>query len=153
MGCYQFGVTGKVKGGGRKDGSRGVRSARLWVYKMRDANDAHGQTLRVYELSKGKTRRLTQRSLVARLDTHVQEGWVSFDVSRVVRGWQHRRTPASLQMLAIRCGTCHRTNYRSIFGVKVRSHCLSLGGLVLVCADSSQPTGEGGSGRQERENR
>ncbi|KAL8588381.1 hypothetical protein ACOMHN_028688 [Nucella lapillus] len=109
-GTYQFDVGGKVQGE--------VRSARLWVYKMGDTNYVHEQTLVITELQRTRKRRLRERSLVARLDTHVQEGWVSFDVTRQVRRWIENRTPASLQLLAIRCKTCHHTNYRAIFGVK-----------------------------------
>ena len=110
-GSYQFELTNKVKGA--------VTSAHLWVYKMKDARDGHGQTLVVTELHYSKRRRLRERSLVARLDTAVQEGWVRFDVTRLVRRWMTGRTPAALQMLAIRCKTCHTTNYRAVFGVKV----------------------------------
>ncbi|KAK7100160.1 uncharacterized protein [Littorina saxatilis] len=109
-GSYQFGLTGKVKGH--------VTSAALWVYKMKDAHDVHEQTLVITDLHFSKRRRLRERSLVARLDTHVKEGWLRFDVTRLVQGWLKGKTPASLQMLAIRCKTCHRTNYRAIFGVK-----------------------------------
>ena len=112
-GSYQFGVTGKVKGD--------VTSAALWVYKMKDAHDVHEQTLVLTELHFSKRQRLRERSLVARLDTQVQEGWVRFDITRLVQRWIKSKTPASLQMLAIRCKTCHRTNYRAIFGVKVLS--------------------------------
>ena len=66
-GSYQFGVTGKVKGD--------VTSAALWVYKMKDAHDVHEQTLVLTELHFSKRQRLRERSLVARLDTQVQEGW------------------------------------------------------------------------------
>ncbi|XP_025111083.1 uncharacterized protein LOC112574306 [Pomacea canaliculata] len=109
-GSYQFAVTGKVKGS--------VSSAELWVYKMADANDVHGQTLIITELDFRKGRHLQERSLVARLETKVQEGWVSFDVTRLVQRWEEAGQPAPMQLLAIRCKTCARTNYRAIFGAK-----------------------------------
>lgn len=109
-GSYQFGVTRKVQGR--------VTSAELWVYKMSDANDVHGQTLVITELHFSKRKRLRERSMVMRTDTHVQEGWMRFDVTRLVQRWVKNKTPESLQMLAIRCKTCHRTSYRAIFGAK-----------------------------------
>ena len=131
-GSYQFGVTGKVKGD--------VTSADLWVYKMKDAHDVHEQTLVLTELHFSKRQRLRERSLVARLDTHVHEGWVRFDITRLVQRWIKSKTPASLQMLAIRCKTCHRTNYRAIFGVKVILQPLSLSFSVSQPPSSRDPT-------------
>lgn len=110
-GSYQFGVAGKIRGS--------VTSAELWLYKMSDSHDPHGQTLVVTELHFSKSKRLRERSLVARTETHVKEGWVRFDVTRLVQRWVKTDSPASNQLLAIRCKTCVRTNYRSIFGVKV----------------------------------
>ncbi|XP_076462526.1 uncharacterized protein LOC143294891 [Babylonia areolata] len=143
-GSYKFGVRGKVTGA--------VRSARLWVYKMKDARDPHGQTLVITELQRLKRWRLRERSLVARLETHVREGWVSFDVTRLVRRWVQNEAPTSSSsssswldqddphLLAIRCKTCQRTNYRAIFGVK--SHFRP----VLVIREQ----GEGEGGRERR---
>ncbi|KAL8561706.1 hypothetical protein ACOMHN_025990 [Nucella lapillus] len=117
-GSYKFQLRNKIHGE--------VTSADLWVYKMHDLWDSHGQTMVVTQLHYAPAgRRLRERSLVARLDTHVQEGWLRFDVTRLVRSWleEHNVSSSSSSssaqpMLAIRCKTCYRTSYRAIFGVK-----------------------------------
>lgn len=141
-GSYQFGLTGKVKGS--------VTSADLWVYKMKDAHDVHGQTLLVTDLQLSKSESLHEKSLVARLETHLEEGWLRFDVTRLVQRWLKGKTPDSQHLLAIRCKTCHRTKYRAIFGAK--SHFRPVLMLQVGQWDESEGA-EDGEGRSLRKKR
>ncbi|KAH9523498.1 hypothetical protein Btru_040160 [Bulinus truncatus] len=110
-GCYTFDLKGnRVK--------RGIDSAFLWFYKTKDRHDVHKHELLLYELGLRRrfSGRLKEKSILARSELYIKEGWVSMELTIPVRKWVEQG--GDKKILAIKCNTCATKHYKALYGVK-----------------------------------
>lgn len=82
-----------------------VTSAELWFYKEQDANDNFNQTFVLSELDHwDHGGSFEKNTIMAILETSIEEGWVKTDLSFIVRKWvERKRLNHAIQ---IECSTC-----------------------------------------------
>ncbi|XP_033215553.1 growth/differentiation factor 8 [Belonocnema kinseyi] len=82
-----------------------VTSAELWFYKEQDANDNFNQTFVLSELDHwDQSGSFEKNTIMAILETSIEEGWVKTDVGFTVRKWVERHWLN--HAIQIECSTC-----------------------------------------------
>lgn len=109
-GCYHFNLSG-VKGH--------VATADLWIYKTKDRNDVHGQTIIVYDLETNSRQVWKKKGmLTTRESIFSKDEWIKLDVTDAAVTWS-RRSYSRDVTLAIRCKHCITRHPRALFGAKL----------------------------------